>query len=116
MHVQIIFQSDVDGGPGLTPLSDTGAEIFTGVEPPSVTFGGCSPDNPNCLHPLFITVISDTEVPEPASLLLLGSGLLVVARNRRRTRVARALSGLPPVVLLNYGRGLTGDGVRNGEI
>jgi PEP-CTERM motif-containing protein len=86
VHAHIIFQSDVDGGPALTPLSDAGAELFTGVETPSVTFGGCPPDKPTCSNPLFITVISDTEVPEPASLWLLGSGLLVVARNRWRTR------------------------------
>ena len=28
VHVQIIFQSDVDGGPGLTPLSDTGGDFY----------------------------------------------------------------------------------------
>jgi len=85
----LTFRSDVEGVPPLTPLAGgTGISLFNFVEngqPLNGTLGGA-----DSLNPISITATSDVEVPEPNSMLLVGSGIVVIAgacrlRSRRRS-------------------------------
>ncbi|HMJ84847.1 MAG TPA: XDD4 family exosortase-dependent surface protein [Vicinamibacterales bacterium] len=67
----------LNGAITLADISNVTFQYGTGLDEPS--FGGdCSPTDPAC------TVTQQDVVPEPASLLLLGSGLAFAARTVRR--------------------------------
>jgi len=86
VHGVITLLSDVEGGAALTALAGgTNITLRDFVENGLPISGVLGPNSSNATT---LTFTSDAEVPEPASLslLLLGSVLLVVARNRPRTR------------------------------
>src|SRR5579864_1076179 len=86
IHGVLTFQSDVDGGPALTPLTGgSDVHLLNVFEIGGTLAGEIGTGSGN---PINLTVnVDNADVPEPASLWLLGSGLLVLARNRWRTRV-----------------------------
>lgn len=77
------------GGTGnVLGTATTLSEVFIGINVPgikSAVFEKIGPNSPSWLLDNLTYEVSSTTVPEPGSLVLLGSGVLALAR-RRRTR------------------------------
>jgi hypothetical protein len=81
----LTFRSDVEGGPALTPLlGGEGIGLFDFVETGVPLTGMLG--SPDSLNPVLITATSDADVPEPSSMLLLGSGAVIATARRLRNR------------------------------